>query len=171
MALVNVMSMFSQMASPVFVYSVGVQYPLWKTFILVICRALFPKGHLLSWLLWSVFWHPYQVENTWSLGSRSFGNWSQSNSTGLYLPETAGVNLPDTLQEIRMFGKWVEQSKAVSYVTELIDCFARNDRFFWMPILGEENRKKKPMMDRQDVPVDAVWLKQIISIKPEWKVV
>ena len=28
MALVNVMSMFSQMASPVFVYSVGVEYPL-----------------------------------------------------------------------------------------------------------------------------------------------
>ena len=24
---------------------------------------------------------------------------------GLYLPETAGVNLPDTLQEIETFGK------------------------------------------------------------------
>ena len=31
------------------------------------------------------------------------------------------------------------------HLPELIDCFARNDRFFWMPIFGEEKRKKKAM--------------------------
>lgn len=49
MALVNVMSMFSQMASPVFVYSVGVQSPPWRLFIVQICRVLFLREHLLYW--------------------------------------------------------------------------------------------------------------------------
>merc|ERR1719239_731445 len=101
MALVNVMSMFSQMASPVFVYSSVVSEGAPFILIALVC------------LLASI--------------------------PGLYLPETAGVNLPDTLQEIKMFGK--------------------NDRFFWMPIFGEANRKKKAMMDLQDVPVDVISIK------------
>jgi len=91
MALVNVMSMFSQMASPVFVYSSVLSEKAPFILIALVC------------LLASI--------------------------PGLYLPETAGVNLPDTLQEIETFGK--------------------NDRFFWMPLLGEEKRGRK---DKANIP-------------------
>jgi len=42
---------------------------------------------------------------------------------GLFLPETAGVNLPDNLESMKTFGK--------------------NDRFFWMPLLGADARQDK----------------------------
>jgi len=42
---------------------------------------------------------------------------------GLFLPETAGVKMPDTLEDIKQFGK--------------------KDRFFWMPLCGSESRLKQ----------------------------
>jgi len=42
---------------------------------------------------------------------------------GLFLPETANVNLPDSAQQIQDFGK--------------------NDRFFWMPLCGSSSRYRK----------------------------
>ena len=86
-------------------------------------------------------------------------------SSGLYLPETAGVNLADTLNEIKTFGKWVERLKYVSW--NRIDwLLPRNDRFFWMPIFGEDKRKKKAM------PVNTLWMQTMIKCnKSEWKIV
>merc|ERR1712106_63855 len=40
----------------------------------------------------------------------------------LFLPETAGVALPDTIHQMEHFGK--------------------DDRFFWIPLLGESKRLK-----------------------------
>jgi len=84
-ALMNVMSMVSQMASPYIVYS----------------AVLSEKAPFLIISVASV------------LGS----------IPGLFLPETADVNLPDSLKEIEEFGK--------------------TDKFFWMPLCGSSSRYKK----------------------------
>jgi len=84
-ALMNVMSMVSQMASPYIVYSAVLSEKapfLIIAFITVV--GAFP---------------------------------------GLYLPETADINLPDSLEEIEEFGK--------------------KDKFFWMPIFKSTPRYKE----------------------------
>jgi len=45
-----------------------------------------------------------------------------SSVPGLFLPEPAGVNLPDSVEEAEQFG--------------------RNDKFFWMPLMGTAHRYK-----------------------------
>lgn len=56
---------------------------------------------------------------------------------GLFLPETAGVNLPDTIQDAEDFG--------------------RHDRFFWMPLAKNSERykrsKKQKEADQLENPV------------------
>merc|ERR1711931_210086 len=43
---------------------------------------------------------------------------------GLFLPETAGTNLPDTLDEAKVYGT--------------------KDKFFWIPLMNAEERYKEP---------------------------
>jgi len=86
MAVVHLMSMVSQVASPLIVYSSKLSEKApWIIISLVAIIASIP---------------------------------------GLFLPETAGVNLPDNLESMKTFGK--------------------NDRFFWMPLLGSDAREVKP---------------------------
>jgi len=88
-ALMNVMSMVSQMASPYIVYSAVLsdKAPFIIIAIITVIGA-FP---------------------------------------GLFLPETAGINLPDSLEEIEEFGK--------------------NDKFFWMPLFKSTPRYKESVKD------------------------
>jgi len=83
MAVVHLMSMVSQVASPLIVYS----------------SSLSEKA---PWIIISLIAFVASVP-------------------GLFLPETAGVNLPDNLESMKTFGK--------------------NDRFFWMPLLGADARQ------------------------------
>jgi len=85
MAVVHLMSMVSQVASPLIVYS----------------SALSEKA---PWIIISLIAFVASIP-------------------GLFLPETAGVNLPDNLESMKTFGK--------------------NDRFFWMPLLGADARQDK----------------------------
>jgi len=86
MAVVHLMSMVSQVASPLIVYSSKLSEKApWIIISLIAIIASIP---------------------------------------GLFLPETAGVNLPDNLESMKTFGK--------------------NDRFFWMPLLGLDAREVKP---------------------------
>jgi len=85
MAVVHLMSMVSQVASPLIVYS----------------SALSEKA---PWIIISLIAFVASIP-------------------GLFLPETAGVNLPDNLESMKTFGK--------------------NDRFFWMPLLGADSRQDK----------------------------
>jgi len=50
---------------------------------------------------------------------------------GLFLPETQGCNLPDTIEETHSYGK--------------------RDRFFWMPFMGKEKRYKEKSKDGEIV--------------------
>ena len=50
---------------------------------------------------------------------------------GLYLPETADRKMPETLEDMKEFG--------------------RHDRFFWMPMFGGEGGKKKEMTNLQNI--------------------
>lgn len=98
-ALVNVMSMVSQMASPYIVYSSVVSEK--APFIILGIIGIF------------------------------------SAIPGLFLPETADVKFPETLEDAEIFGK--------------------NDRFFWMPLCGSASRYKK-QQNTQEVgsPTDNV---------------
>ena len=84
-ALVNVMSMVSQMASPYIVYSVGLQFSSSSDLFLIFIfkSVLSEKAPFLIIGIIAI------------LGS----------CPGLFLPETADVNLPDSLEEIEDFGK------------------------------------------------------------------
>ena len=62
-------------------------------------------------------------------------------SEGLFLPETAGVNLPDNLESMKTFGKYGLELSQIHVNPCLI---FRNDRFFWMPLLGSDAREVKP---------------------------
>jgi len=85
MAVVHLMSMVSQVASPLIVYS----------------SSLSEKA---PWIIISLIAFVASIP-------------------GLFLPETAGVNLPDNLESMKTFGK--------------------NDRFFWMPLLGADSRQDR----------------------------
>ena len=84
-ALVNVMSMVSQMASPYIVYSVGLHFSSSSDLFLIFIfkSVLSEKAPFLIIGIIAI------------LGS----------CPGLFLPETADVNLPDSLEEIEDFGK------------------------------------------------------------------
>merc|ERR1712130_218202 len=91
MAVVHLMSMVSQVASPLIVYSSKLSEKApWIIISLIAIIASIP---------------------------------------GLFLPETAGVNLPDNLESMKTFGK--------------------NDRFFWMPLLGSATREVKPKTSKK----------------------
>lgn len=84
-ALVNVMSMVSQMASPYIVYSVGFNFSSSSDLFLIFIfkSVLSEKAPFLIIGIIAI------------LGS----------CPGLFLPETADVNLPDSLEEMKDFGK------------------------------------------------------------------
>ena len=84
-ALVNVMSMVSQMASPYIVYSVGLHFASsYDLFLIFIFKSVLSEKA------------PFLIIGIIAiLGS----------CPGLFLPETADVNLPDSLEEMKDFGK------------------------------------------------------------------
>ena len=105
-ALVNVMSMVSQMASPYIVYSVKM--------ILITIKTENNSAHDFQSVISEKA--PFLIIGFLCL---------LGAIPGLFLPETADLKMPETLEDIKKFG--------------------RHDRLFWMPLCRSRRRFRKSL--------------------------
>ena len=124
-ALVNVMSMISQMASPYIVYSVSTSHCL---------------PYLYSPLLQSVWSEkaPFLITGLLSL---------LGAVPGLFLPETADLKMPDTLEvSLRIAHCYPHAVLLTVGVAQDIAEFGRHDRLLWMPLCRRRRRFRRGVM-------------------------